>query len=415
MKNLNLFIAAGVLVFTASCYNTSTKKSVTVVVNDQPAAVEAGLANPETGKRDTSIPPAFDGQTRIQGVKTQQAYKVETVNSKLGKPWAVINMPDGRFLITEKTGFAWLVSSDGQTVKKITGFPEVDAKGQGGLLDIALDPDFASNRMIYWSFSEPVEGGNHTSVAKGTLSSDETKIENASVIFRALPVYDGDKHYGSRLVFDRSGNLFVSTGERSDKETRPLAQDQSAYLGKVLRINKDGSATPGNPNTTGWKPEIYSTGHRNPQGIAIHPVTGELWMSEMGPQGGDEINRIQPGLNYGWPTITYGEEYSGATIGAGIGQKEGLEQPFYFWDPVVSPSGIDFYTGNIQEWKNNMMVGCLSGKKIVRLVIEDNRVTGEEWLLEDQNERIRDVLNGSDGNLYAVTDSGKLIKVSPAE
>lgn len=267
--------------------------------------------------------------------------------------------------------------------------------------------------MIYWVFSEPVSGGNHTAVAKGKLSADEKSVENPVVIFRAVPTYEGDKHYGSRILFDKDGNLFVTTGERSDMATRHLAQDQSGYLGKILKINKEGKAAAGNPNIPGWKPEIYATGIRSPQGIAFHPATGALWQAEMGPKGGDEVNLIKPGINYGWPTITYGEEYSGKTIGEGIGQKDGLEQPVYFWDPSVSPSGIDFYTGNIAEWKNNLMIACLSGKKIIRLVIENDKVTGEEWLLEDENERFRDVLNGQDGNLYGITDSGKLYKVSP--
>lgn len=398
-------ITAAVLfsLFTVSCKNGSAAQSQ--------ENVEQGL-NPETASRNTDIPAAFDGQTRIRGVKTETPYQVETLSTALGKPWGIINLPDGRFLITEKTGFANIVSQDGKQVKEVTGFPAVDSKGQGGLLDIALDPNFASNRTVYWCYSEPVNGGNHTAVAKGTLSTDESKIENATVIFRSTPTYDGDKHYGSRLVFDKDGDLFVSTGERSDMETRHLAQDQTKHLGKILKITKDGQPSAATPKLAGWQPEIFSTGHRNPQGTDIHPITGEFWVAEMGPKGGDEINRTLPGKNYGWPTVTYGEEYSGATIGEGIGQKAGLEQPVYFWDPSVSPSGIAFYTGNIPEWKNNLMVGCLSGKKIIRLVIENNKVTGEEWLLTDQNERIRDVLNGSDGNMYAITDSGKLIKVS---
>lgn len=372
----------------------------------------SGSQNPETGSPNTDIKPAFTGQTRIAGVKTSTPYNVDVITQNLGKPWGIINLPDGRFLVTEKTGFIHLISKDGKNVTKITGLPAVDSKGQGGLLDVALDPDFQNNRMIYWSYSEPYTGGNHTAVAKGKLSANETSIENPTVIFRATPTYNGDKHYGSRLIFDKDGNLFVSTGERSDLATRTLAQDQNTYLGKILKITKDGKPAPGNPQIAGWKPEIYSTGHRNPQGTAIHPVTGELWDAEMGPRGGDEINLIKPGKNYGWPTITYGEEYSGLTIGEGIGQKAGLEQPVYYWDPSISMSGIDFYTGNIDEWKNNMMLGCLSGQKIIRLVIENNKVTGEEWLLADKGERFRDVLSGNDGNLYAITDSGKLYRIS---
>lgn len=369
-------------------------------------------ANPETEDPNTpEYSPAFEGQTRIKAVVTQTPYQVEVINSQLEKPWAIINFPDGRFLVSSKTGYLNIVSVDGKTVTKVEGLPKVDSKGQGGLLDIALDPNFANNRMVFWSYTEPVSGGNHTSVAKGKLSADEKTIENPTVIFRALPVYDGDKHYGSRLVFDNEGHLFVSTGERSDLETRPLAQNQDTSLGKVLRITKDGKPAPGNPTVAGWKPEIYSTGHRNPQGLAID-IQGQLWEAEMGPKGGDEINLVQPGKNYGWPDATYGIEYSGKTIGSGITQKAGTEQPVYYWDPSISMSGITFYNGNIDEWKNNMFVGCLSGEKIIRLVIENNRVVGEEWLLTDKNDRIRDVLSGMDGNLYGVSDSGKLYKIS---
>ncbi len=389
----------------------SCKNGITPV-QENPGTPTSGIANPETGNRNTEIAPAFEGQTRVKGVKTSTDYDVSVIAQNLGRPWGIINLPDGRFLVTEKTGFMYIISADGKTVNKVTGFPKVDDTAQGGLLDVALDPTFSTSRMIFWSYSEPYEGGNHTAVAKGTLSADEKTIENVQVIFRALPTYAGRLHYGSRLAFDKDGHLFVSTGERSDKQTRPLAQDNSTYLGKILKITKDGKPAPGNPNISGWKPEIYSTGHRNPQGMVIHPTTGELWEAEMGPRGGDEINLIKPGKDYGWPTITYGEEYSGMTIGDGIGQKPGLEQPVYFWDPSISMSGIDFYTGNISEWNNNLMIGCLSGQKIIRLVIENNKVIGEEWLLGNYGERFRDVLSAKDGNLYAVTDSGKLYKVA---
>ena len=265
--------------------------------------------------------------------------------------------------------------------------------------------------MIFFSFSEPVSGGNHTAVGKGKLSADEKNIENPTVIFRATPTYDGRLHYGSRLVFDKDGNLFVSTGERSDFQTRAFAQKQYSYLGKVLKITTDGKPAPGNPNISGWKPEIYSTGHRNPQGMALDEK-GQLWEAEMGPRGGDELNLIQPGKNYGWGDVTYGIEYSGKKINNGTTQKAGTEQPVYYWEPSISMSGITFYTGNISEWKNNLFLGCLGGEKIIRLVINDNKVIGEEWLLEDKKDRIRDVLNGNDGNLYAVSDSGKLYKIS---
>lgn len=369
----------------------------------------------ETEKPNSAdLKPAFEGQTRIAAVTTSTPYSTEILNTKLGKPWGITQLPDGRFLITEKTGFINLVSADGKTIQKIEGLPKVDFSGQGGLLDIALDPDFATTRMIYYTFSEPFEKGNLTSVGKGKLSLTENKIENPQVIFRATPSYNGKLHYGSRLVFDKDGNLFVSTGERSDKETRPLAQDNTTYLGKIVKITKDGKAAVGNPliNDKNAKPEIYSYGHRNVQGLAIDSSTGELWNSEFGPRGGDEINLIKPGKNYGWPIITYGIEYSGSNIGQHITQKEGMEQPIYYWDPSISPSGITFYTGHITEWKNNLFLACLSGEHIDRLVIKDNKVIGEERLLEKEGERFRDVLDAKDGALYAITDSGKLYKIS---
>lgn len=359
--------------------------------------------------------PAFPGQTRVSGVKTQTALNVQVLSDQLKKPWAVVSLPDGRLLITEKGGSFRIATSEGTVSEPITGAPQVDDSGQGGLLDVVPDPDFLKNRVIYWSFSEPVSGGNHTSVARGRLANNEKTIENAEVIYRTVPTYNGRLHYGSRLAFGKDGYLYVSSGERSDLATRPKAQQLDAALGKILRITKDGNPAPGNPfaTTPGALPEIWSYGHRNPQGLAFNSITGELWESEMGPRGGDEINLIQPGKNYGWPVITYGIEYSGKTIGDGITQKAGMEQPAYYWDPVQSPSGITFYTGSqIPEWKGNLFVGGLSSKHIARLVIVNNKVTGEERLLGDQNQRIRDVEEGKDGALYAVTDEGRLYRVS---
>ena len=383
-----------------------------LVVSCQQKESVKNLPLVETEKPNSDYKPAFAGQTRVMGYKTQTPYKVDVINHNLGKPWGIEQLPDGNFLITEKSGYINLISKDGKSVTKITGLPKVDSRGQGGLLDIVIDPDFDKNQTIYWSFSEPYEKGNLTSVGKGVLNGN--KILNSKVIFRATPSYDGRLHYGSRLAFDKTGNLFVSTGERSDLETRPLAQDLKAYLGKIIKIDKEGKPAAGNPFTGSNKaqPEIFSYGHRNPQGIAIHPETGELWETEMGPRGGDEINHIQAGKNYGWPTITYGIEYSGEKINNGVTKKDGLEQPVYYWDPVISPSGITFYTGNIEEWKNNLFIACLSGEKINRIILENNKVVGEERLLEDHGERFRDVYDGKDGNLYAITDSGKLYRIS---
>lgn len=367
----------------------------------------------ETQQANTTYSAAFEGQTRIQSVKTSTSYKSEVITENLGRPWGLINLPDGSFLITEKSGFMYLLSADGKQIQKITGFPTVDDRGQGGMLDLAADPDFNQNRMIYWTFSEPFEKGNLTALAKGKLSENSHTIENPTVIFRATPAYDGRLHYGSRLVFDKNGYLFMSTGERSDKMTRAMAQKTDNDLGKILRLTRDGNPAPGNPfiGKTGHLSEIYSYGHRNPQGLALDSE-GQLWETEFGPRGGDELNLIQPGKNYGWGDVTYGIEYSGEKIGAGITQKQGTEQPVYYWDPVISPSGISFYTGNIKEWNGNLFVGCLSGQHIDRLVIKDRKVIGEERLLEKENQRFRDVLSGFDGNLYAITDSGRLYRIS---
>lgn len=370
----------------------------------------------ETNKGNTDYKPAFEGQTRIAGVKTTTPFAGKVVAEGLKSPWGIASLPDGRLLITEKEGTMRIVDPASEKVSDaITGIPKVDAQGQGGLLGITLDPEFESNRMVYWVFAEPVSGGNHTAVGKGKLSADEKKIEGASVIYQALPTYNGKLHYGGRIIFDKEGNLFVSTGERSDLETRPQSQQLNSALGKIVRITKDGKPVAGNPfeGKADAKPEIYSYGHRNTQGLAFNPVTGDLWNSEFGPRGGDEINIVSPGKNYGWPTITYGIEYKGDAIGnPPIQQKEGLEQPVYYWDPVLSPSGMTFYTAdNVPEWKNNLFIAGLSSTHIARLVIKDNKVVGEERLLQSEGQRFRDVIQGKDGALYAVTDSGKVYKV----
>ncbi|MBZ4188664.1 PQQ-dependent sugar dehydrogenase [Niabella beijingensis] len=374
-------------------------------------------SNPvETKKPNSDYKPAFEGQTRIKGVHTQTPLDVKMLSDRLVYPWGIVTLPDGRFLITERKGTLRIATAAGQLSAPITGLPKVNSDGQGGLLDVIPDPDFATNRIIYWSFSQDVPPGTLTAVGKGKLAADEKTVEGAAVIYQALPAFPSKLHYGSRLAWDKEGNLFVSTGERSDIKSRPMAQQLNAAPGKVLRITKEGKPAPGNPfaNTPDARPEIWSYGHRNVQGLAIHPVTGDLWEDEFGPKGGDEVNRIEPGKNYGWATITYGLEYSGEKVGEGITQKEGLEQPVYYWDPVVSPSGATFYSGDlIPEWKNNLFIGALSGMHIVRLVIENNKVVGEERLLADQQQRFRDVVQGADGALYAISDGekGRLFRI----
>ena len=368
----------------------------------------------ETNKPNSNFKPAFVGQTRIAGVKTKTPYKVEKIAEKLGRPWAIIPLNDGRLLINEKSGYIEIRNSNGSLVKKITGLPEVDDAGQGGLLDVALDPDFAKNKIIYWSFSEKYGVGNLTAVAKGKLNEASGIIENPKVIFRATPALNSVFHFGSRLIFDKEGYLFVSTGERSIMEGRVQAQLLNSGLGKIFKITKEGKPAPGNPflTTKNAMPEIYAYGIRNAQSLDIHPVTGELWEAEFGPRGGDELNIIKAGKNYGWPVIGYGIEYDGAKIGDAIQQKAGMEQPIYYWDPVLSPSGMVFYAGNaIPEWKNNLFIGGLSSQHIARLVIENNKVVGEERLLADKYERFRDVAY-FDGKLYAITDSGNLYRIS---
>lgn len=369
----------------------------------------------ESGKANTSYQPAFSGQTRINGVKTTTSYDVKVIAEGLARPWGITPMPDGRLLITEKGGTFLIATADGKLSPKITGVPAgLNSGGQGGLQGVTLAPDFATSRMIYFIFSEKNDQGNGLAVARGKLATDESRLENVQVIYRALPFWASEMHYGGRLIFDGKGNLFVCTGERSVLSARPKAQTLDNALGKVVHITADGKPVPGGPfaNTAGAFPEIYSYGHRNPLGIDLHSVTGELWLVEMGPRGGDELNRIQPGKNYGWPTITYGIEYSGATIGDGITQKQGMEQPVYYWDPVVSPGGMTFYASKaIPEWENNVFVAGLSSKHLARLVIRDNKVVGEERLLADQGQRIRDVTE-SNGALFAITDEGRLYRIA---
>lgn len=384
-------------------------------VNTNPVSTDSGSAPVETREPNTDYKPAFPGQTRIAGVHTTTPYEGVVLTQGLDRPWGITVLPDGRFLITEKGGTMRIANGSGVLSTPITGIPKVNDAGQGGLLGLTLDPAFATNRMVYWCFSERTTGGNLTAVAKGRLSDDEKRIENAVVIYRATPAYDGVLHYGSRILFDKTGNLFVSTGERSDLQTRPQAQMLNSALGKVLRITPDGKPAPGNPflNTANARPEIYTWGHRNVQGLAFHPLTGDLWEGEFGPRGGDEINLLQAGKNYGWATITYGIEYAGGKVGQGITQQAGMEQPVYYWDPVLSPSGMTFYSGdNMPEWKNNLFIGGLNSNHIARLVITNNRVTGEERILANEGQRFRDVTQGKDGVLYAITDEGRLYRIA---
>lgn len=379
------------------------------------AALGPALETRDANGKDQA--PAFAGQTRIGSIKSNVAFDVTVLATGLEKPWAVEPMPGGDILVTEKPGRLRIVSASGQTGQPIGGLPPVDANGQGGLLDVALSPAFASDRTIFWSFSEPRDGGNATSVARGVLSGDRANLTDVRVIFRALPAYNGSMHYGSRLAFGPDQMLYITLGERSDLQIRPQAQQPGSHMGKIIRISPDGSVPRDNPHIgqAGTLPEIWSSGHRNVQ-AATFDSQGRLWAIEHGTRGGDELNLVEKGKNYGWPIIAYGKEYSGAPIPGGITARAGLEQPVYYWDPVIAPSGAEFYTGNaFPAWRNSLFIGSLKEKRLVRLTLANNRVNGEEHLLMDRNQRVRDVRQGPDGALYIVTDqaNGELWKVSP--
>jgi glucose/arabinose dehydrogenase len=361
--------------------------------------------------------PAFQGQTRTCGITSNAAFDVVVIAKGLEHPWAVEPLPGGDLLVTEKPGRIRIVSAAGQVGQPLTGVPAVDADGQGGLLDAVLSPTFATDRTVYWSYSEPRRGGNATSVARGVLSADRRALEQVKVIFRALPVYDGDNHFGSRLLFGPDGMLYVTLGERSDTPMRPQAQQLGSHMGKILRIRPDGSAPDDNPfiGQDGAKPEIWTLGHRNVQAAAFAP-DGRLWEIEHGTNGGDELNLVEKGKNYGWPVQAYGEEYSGDPIATAATVRDGMEQPIYYWDPVIAPSGAQFYTGDVfPAWRNSLFVGSMKDKMLVRLTLENDRVTGEEHLLTDRKQRVRDVRQGPDGVLYLVTDqkNGELWKIAP--
>lgn len=339
---------------------------------------------------------------------------VETVANGLENPWGLAFLTDGRMLVTERPGRLRLVGADGKLSSPISGVPNVVARGQGGLLDVVLDPNFAQNRYLYLSFAEPRANGNGTSVARARLSANGTALEGLSVIFRQMPTIASNMHFGSRLVFDRTGALFITVGDRYSQ--RDQAQNPENHLGKILRIKPEGGAPADNPNKPGWQPEIWSIGHRNVQGAALHPETGQLWTAEHGARGGDEINTPKAGLNYGWPVITYGIDYSGVKIGEGTA-KPGMEQPLFYWDPSIAPSGAAFYTGDKwPAWKNSLFVGALAGQLLARLSTDGEKVTGEERLLTNLGERIRDVRQGPDGFLYLLSDdaNGKILRVRPA-
>jgi len=364
----------------------------------------------------------FDGPVEAQPASkspTPQSIearvKVTTVADGLQNPWGLAFLPDGRMLVTERAGRLRIVEKDGSLSAPLTGVPRVLAQGQGGLLDVALSPDFERDRLVYLSYSEPGDGGAGTAVARGKLG--QSGLEDVQVIWRQIPKVTSGNHWGSRLVFREDGTLFVTTGDRFNQ--RPKVQDLASTIGKVIRINADGTIPRDNPfvGRPGLRPEIWSYGHRNLQGAALHPESGELWTLEHGARGGDELNHPEAGKNYGWPVISYGREYSGLKIGDGTTARAGMEQPVYYWDPVIAPSGAEFYTGAaFPDWQGDLFVGSLNPGALVRLELNGYKVTGETRYLGNLNERIRHVRQGADGFLYLLTDSsrGRVLRVEPA-
>ena len=346
-------------------------------------------------------------------IKTEKAdIDVSTLVSGLKHPWGMTFLPDGRMLVTERNGGLLLITADGGSKTSIQGLPVIEAKGQGGLLDVALSPNFTSDNRVFISFSEPGDGGSSTAVASATLAGNT--LQDVKVIFSQQPKVDARHHFGSRLVFDKAGNLFITMGDRGSQ--RQQAQNLANHIGTVTRITPQGEAVKNNPfiDNNEAKAEIWSYGHRNIQGAALHPTTGELWTHEHGPQGGDEINIARAGKNYGWPLITYGEEYGGGAIGKK--QQDGLEQPLHYWVPSIAPSGMVFYGAELlAPWKGNMLVGSLKFGQLVRLELNGEQVSHEERIMIGQ--RIRDVEQGPDGAVYLLTDSadGQVLRLSPAK
>lgn len=363
--------------------------------------------------------PALSAQTEAPAAPKTDI-TVETIATGLKNPWGMQFLPDGRMLVTERPGAMQIISKDGTISEPITGLPHVVQGGQAGLLDVLLAPDFATSGIIYFSYSEP-RGAfrNGTSVVRAmlTLADNGGAISDGTVIFRQEPAISGRHHFGSRLAWAKDGTLFITTGERATE--RDSAQDLGTHLGKVIRINADGTVPKDNPFVGNDKarPEIWSYGHRNMQGAAVDPATGQLWTTEHGAQGGDELNTPMAGKNYGWPVITWGIDYDNSPIGEGTA-KEGMEQPVYYWKPSIGTSGLTFYTGDLfKGWKGNILAGGLAAGVVERLVLEDGKVTAVERLLADQGDRIRDVRQGPDGAVYALTDdeNGKLLRLKPAQ
>ncbi len=409
------------LALLAACSREPATSGEEGAAPDAAVPVGAPLETRDRESRDFGYQPAFPGQTRAPSMRTSVPLQVTEVASGLASPWGFEFLPDGRVIFTERAGQMRILGTDGKLSAPLAGLPKVLFEGQGGLLDVALDPAFDSNSLVYFSYAEPRDGGNGTALARGRLteSGGQPALVEVQVLFRQLPTIQSGFHFGSRIVFAPDGNLFLTLGERAIPVAREQAQDLGGHLGKVVRLRPDGTVPADNPFVAqaGARPEIWSYGHRSVQAGALD-AKGRLWTIEHGPRGGDELNRPEAGRNYGWPVITYGIEYSGMKVGQGETARPGMEQPVYYWDPVIAPSGMVFHSGRlVPEWQGNVFVGGLGSMKLVRLQLQDDKVVGEEWLLQDRHQRIRAVKEGPDGALYVVTDGpgAVLLRIAPAE
>ena len=421
-------IALGALLLAGSAYAQVAPPAQPAPAPAPPARPPLPTCTPTPGQpvecRNANAPqwtPAFPQQTRATYAPSNVGLNVETLAENLAFPWGLALLPDGRFLVTEKAGTMRIVSPGGALSEPVAGLPAVTVQEISGLDDVVLDPAFAANHRIYWSYVENRTAGNVLTVARGRLvDGPNPRVEDVKVIYRQEPDLKSEHgNFGARLLFDPAGNLFVTLGDLASDPLRPYIQQLDSGIGKIVHITTDGAPVPGGPfaNTPGARPELYALGFRNPLGLAFRPGTDQLWETDVGPFGGDELNLIKPGANYGWPLINYGLEYSRKPVGQGGVAKEGLEQPVYFWDPVISPSSLMFYSGDLfPQWKGNAFVTSLSQTHLARLMLEGDRVVGEERLLADRRERLRLVRQAPDGALYVLTDGNKgtLLRLTPA-
>jgi glucose/arabinose dehydrogenase len=417
----HLIVVAGIASSLAGCKSSPSANNSEIAPpkpSERETRVVTGRAAPSDPPNAAGQKPAFSGQTRAPAPAQLSKVKVETIATGLDHPWAVEALADGRFVVTEKAGHLRVVAKDGRVLAPIAGIPKVADDGQGGLLDVAIQPGEGGKLTLCITYSEPRDSGKNGTTAACTTATGTNNLELAPLepIFRQEPAWDSSLHFGSRFIFAANDLVYITTGERSLPETRGFSQDTSKTLGKVVRLNRDGSFPADNPFAAkgGAAAQVWSYGHRNLQSAALDGQ-GRLWTIEHGPRGGDELNRPEAGKNYGWPIITYGEDYSGAPIGEGITSREGMEQPIYYWDPVIAPSGMLIYSGDLfPEWRGNVFVGGLVAESLVRLTLNGDRVATEERIPLDA--RIRDVTQGPDGALFVVTDEsdGKLLKLTPA-